>query len=70
MSSIVTKSSVPKLEAIQAELAKTVAEMRDDLQAAITKNPNLFGAAVIELKLQDGVVTNAQATLTKQRRPK
>lgn len=64
-------SSKPnKLEAIQTELTKTVEEIREDLQAAFAKNPNLFGAAVIELKLQDGVVTNAQATITKQRRPK
>ena len=65
-----SKNNVPKLEAIQAELTKTVEEIREDLQNAMLKNPNLFGAAVIELKLQDGVVTNAQATLTKQRRPK
>jgi hypothetical protein len=65
-----SSKNVPKLEAIQAELSKTVEEIREDLQTAMLKNPNLFGAAVIELKLQDGVVTNAQATLTKQRRPK
>lgn len=70
MSSIVTKNSGQKLEAIQAELTKASDEIRDSLQAAMTKNPNLFGTAVIELKLQDGAVSNVNAGFMKQHRPK
>lgn len=70
MSSITPKSSGQKLEAIQAEVAKASEEILDSLQAAMTKNPNLFGTAVIELKLQDGSVSNVNAGFMKQHRPK
>lgn len=63
-------SKTPKLEAIQAELAKSVEDIREKLQAAVTKNPNLFGTALIELKLQDGVVSNVNSGVMEQRRPK
>jgi hypothetical protein len=63
-------SKTPKLEAIQAELAKSVEDIREKLQAAVAKNPNLFGTALIELKLQDGVVSNVNSGVMEQRRPK
>ncbi len=70
MSSTTSKSSGQKLEAIQAEVAKASEEILDSLHAAMTKNPNVFGTAVIELKLQEGAVSNVNAGFTKQYRPK
>jgi hypothetical protein len=61
--------SVQKIDAIHTELSRSVEEIRDDLHREVSKNPNLFGTAVIELKLQDGVVTLAQSTIVKHRRP-
>lgn len=70
MNSPTRQNATQKIEAINAELAKTIEEVREDLQNAVAKNPVFFGAAVVELKIQDGVVTHAKATLEKHRRPK
>lgn len=63
-------SSKPnKLEAIQTELDKNVEKLRRKLQVELAENPNLFGTALIELKFQDGVVSNVNNGVMESCRP-